>query len=199
MHEQNASEAPTRTSRRSLGNIIWLSLFAALMLAAALVWLWPHSSLPTATGREVHSGLPWKHDSVQVKTVKGHWASAAGDERLSLRTAYYPVAEVELGDSSGSGMLYIMFMDDKRQQAGDTISLYYEKGSFRHRKELNIHAEGSKAHVFIETGYGKKTDFELHQVDESAPLWRIRLLYRPDGAADMQPLGFVTIPAKLHP
>ncbi len=198
MHEQNASDAPSPTPRRNVGNIIWLSLFAALMLAAALIWLWPHTSLPTATWREANVDLPWKHESVRVNAVEGHWESAAGNERMSLRTACYPVAHVELGEASGSGMLYIMFMDSKGKQAGDTINLYYEKGNFRPRKELNISAEGNKARVFIETGYDNPREFELHRVDESSELWRIRLFCRPEGTTDMQFLGFVTIPAKLQ-
>ncbi len=198
MQEQNESKAPSLVARIGLKNIIWLGIFAALTLAAATTWLWPHRTLPTATWREDNSTLPWKSESLTIESVTGYWKSAAGNERMMLRTAYYPVAEIELGESQGSGMLYITFTDSNDRQTGDTINLYYDKGNFRPRQEVNISAEGNKARVFIEAGYDKDSEFALLQFDESMPLWRINLSCRPEGAHDVQPVGSVTIPARLQ-
>ncbi len=196
MQEQKASKGVSRVKRIGIRNIIWLSLFGVLMLAVAITWLWPYRTLPTASWRDANSTLPWENESLKVEDVKGHWANATGNERMMLRAAYYPVAEIELGDSQGSGMLYITFSDSRGRQAGDTINLTYENGSFHPRHEVNISAEGKKARVFVETGYEQDSEFELHLFDASSPLWRINLQYRPEGAYDVQPMGFVTIPAK---
>ncbi len=195
MQEQQATQAPSFLARVGLRNAIWLGIFATAMLAAAITWLWPYRTLPTATGREANSTLPWKTDSIRVEKVTGHWNSATGNERMMLRSAYYPVAEIELGESEGSGMLYIIFTDNRGRQAGDTITLYYNKGTFVPRTESNISIEGNKARVYVETGYDGDSDFELHRIDESDPLWRINLRYRPEGTSDVLPMGYVTIPA----
>ncbi len=198
MQEQKASKATSIIARIGLKNIVGISIFTALMLAVAVTWLAPYNSLPTATWRVANDTLPWRNDSLRVENVTGHWESAAGNARMMLRTAYYPVADIELGESEGSGMLYVRFTDEKGHQAGDTINLYYNKGSFHPRQEVNITAEGTRARVFVEAGYDKESDFKLHQLDESIPLWRIEILYRPDGDADMKPMGSVTISAELE-
>ncbi len=197
MQEQNESKVPSFAARLGARNIICLSVFGILMLAAALAWLLPHAALRTATWREADNTLPWKSGSLVVKSLKGHWESSAGNERMMLRTAFYPVADIELGEAEGSGMLYINFTDSNGRQAGDTISLYYNKGAFNPRDEQNIKAEGNKARVHIETGYDREDEFRLHQLDESSDLWRISLHFRPEGAYDMQPMGYITIPAEL--
>ncbi len=198
MQEQNESKAPSLVARLGTKNLIWLGVFVVMMLAVATTWLWPHRTLPTSSWRDANSTLPWQNDGLKVKELTGYWKSSAGNERMMLRTAYYPVAEIELGECDGSGMLYISFTDSNDRQTGDAINLYYEKGNFRPRQEVNIMTEGNKARVFIEAGYDKRCDFELHQFDESTPLWRVQLACRPEGARDVQPLGSVTIPAELQ-
>ncbi len=199
MQEQNASKGASLVARIGMKNIIWLGIFSILMLAAAFTWLWPYRNLPTATWREANSTLPWVNEGIVVKDVKGHWESSAGNERLALRTAWYPVAEMELAESQGSGMIYVRFTDNNGVQVGDTVNLYYDKGNFQPRQETNIQAEGSKARVFVEAGFAKDNDFELHVLDESCPLWRVNLYFRPDGANDIRFLGSETIPAKPLP
>ncbi len=198
MQEQKASKARNLVARIGLWNIIWMGLFSILILAVALIWLCPYSSLPTATGRNAHSTLPWEGGKLRVENVEGYWASSDGNERMMLRTAYYPVAEVTLGESQGSGMLYLHFEDERGRRAGDTITLTYENGQFNSRREMNITAEGSKARVFVETGFVQKSAFELHCCDAGSPLWRIHLSHRPTGDYHVEDLGSVTIPAKLR-
>ncbi len=198
MQEQNESKSPSLVARIGIRNLIWLGIFGALLLAVATTWLWSYRTLPTATWRELNDTLPWTSEGLRVESVKGQWKSAAGNERMMLRTAYYPEAEIELGESEGSGMLYIIFTDSNGRQAGDTISLYYNKGVFNTRKELNIDAEGNKARVFVEAGYDDESYFTLHQIDESSPLWRVNLRLRPEGAHNMRHMGCVTIPVELR-
>ncbi len=197
MQEQNESETPSLVARLGLWNIIGVAAFGVMMLTVAITWLWPYHSLPTATGREMNSDFPWEKESIAVENVQGYWKSSAGDARMMLRATCYPVAEIELGETEGSGMLYIVFTDSSGRQAGDTINLYYNKGKFNTRKEVNIEAEGNKARVFVETGYDDESYFRLHQIDESSALWRINLRYRPEGAYDVKSVGDVTIPAEL--
>ncbi len=197
MQEQKASNASSLVARIGVWNLIWLGILGVLLLAAAITWLWPYRALPTASWRDMNSNLPWKNDSICVEGVSGYWKSAKGNERMVLRAACYPVAEIELGESEGSGMLYISFTDENDHQAGDTISLYYNKGEFRPRKEVNIEASGNKACVFVEAGYDKETEYKLHMHDESQQLWRINLYYRPDGTTKMNYMGSETIPATL--
>ncbi len=198
MQDQKASKTAVLLAQFGTRNVISLIIFCLLLLAVALIWLWPSRSLPTSTWRDANSTLPWRNESVCVEKVKGAWVNSAGDERMALRTACYPVADIELGEAGGSGMLYITFIDERGHQAGDTLSLHYDKGQFLPRREPNMEAEGNKARVFIETGYETLKDFELHQYDEHSPLWRVRLHYRPEGAAEMSPLGFETIPASFE-
>ncbi len=198
MQEQKASKAASFLGRFGMKNVIGLGILSILLLGAALTWLCPYASLPTASGRELNSTLPWENESLRVESVRGYWANSAGNERMMLRTACYPVAEIQLGESPGSGMLYVSFSDSNGHQAGDTINLYYSKGQFRSRKELNIEAEGDKARVFVEAGYDKLNEFELHQYDESSPLWRVNLYYRPEGSSEMTFMGSETIPATFE-
>ncbi len=198
MQEQNASKATSFLKRFGVGNLVGTLIFGALMLAAALIWLLPYSTLPTASWREVNDNLPWEKDGLCLEEVRGCWLSSSGHERMALRAACYPVAELELGEAEGSGMLYVRFIDSNGRQAGDTIALSYSKGQFLPRQEVNIQAEGKKARVFVETGYDEEGAFRLHQLDESIPLWRVSVFCRPEGTQDMQPMGYVTIPARLQ-
>ncbi len=197
MQEQEASKAPSRVARLGLWNIFWMVVCAALLLVAALAWLWPYHTLHTSTWREANSTLPWVGPGLTVKEVKGHWESSQGNERMMLRAVYYPVAEIELGQFQGSGMLYVSFTDGGGHQVGDTISLSYADGAFRPRTDVNIHTEGGKARVFIETGYENRSDFDLHMLDEYSPLWRVLIHHRPEGQYDVFPVGYVTIPAAV--
>ncbi len=198
MQEQKASKAPARKARLGLRNIIWLTIFGSLMLTAAIVWLRPHCGLATSCGREASCTLPWENEGICVNEVKGHWMSSEGNERMMLRTAYYPVAEITLGDAQGSGMLYIHFEDERGRRAGDSINLTYADGKFTPREDMDIRTEGNKARVLIEAGYTQASEFELHCCDASSPLWRIHLRYRPEGADTVTTLGSVTIPARRN-
>ncbi len=198
MQEQKASKATSVVARMGMGNIIWSGLLVILLLTAAGIWLRPYGDLATATWREADSTLPWEAEGLRVEKVRGYWESSEGNTRMALRAACYPVAEIELGEAQGSGMLYITFTDENTHQAGDTINLYYDKGQFRPRHELNIVAEGNKARVFVEAGYDRASEFELHQHDESSPLWRVNIFYRPEGSVDMRPVGSETIPARFE-
>ncbi len=197
MHEQKASKAARFVARIGIWNLVWMGLFGVLLLVAALIWLLPYNSLPTATWRNSNSTLPWEQDGLRVEKLCGHWESAAGNERMMLRVACYPAAELELGEAEGSGMLYLFFTDDKGHQAGDTITVWYDKGQFRPRKEVNIEAAGNRLRVFVEAGFEKMNDYELHLHDESRPLWRVWVHHRPEGTAEMKLLGYETIPATL--
>ncbi len=196
MQEQNASKALSPIRRFGVKNSLWSSTAAALLLGAALVWLVPHCSLPTASWRDARSTLPWDAPTLRVEEVKGVWKSSKGHARMELRAAYYPVAEIGLGEAQGAGMLYVRFTDPAGHQVGDTINLHYKDGAFLPREDVNIHAAGAKATAFIEAGYDKETDFHLHEVDENSPLWRVKLFNRGEGEAEMHELGSVTIPAE---
>ncbi len=198
MQEQKASKAPNIVARLGLRNIIWLAVFGSLMLTAAIVWLRPHCGLTTSCGREAHNTLPWENEGIRVNEVKGHWMSSEGNERMMLRTAFYPVAEVTLSEAQGRGMLYIYFEDERGRRAGDPIYLTYANGEFTPREDMDVKAEGNKARVFIEAGYTQASEFELHCCDASSPLWRIHLRYRPEGKEAVTSLGSVTIPARCR-
>ncbi len=195
MQEQKASKATSLLARFGIWNVIWLGICGAMVLVAAFAWLWPYRTLSTASWREANSTLPWTAPGIVVQDFSGMWKSSAGNERMMLRATYYPAANIELGSTQGDGLLYIRFTNGNGHQLGDTISLPYKNGAFQPRHEVNIRAEGSKAHVYVEAGFESKQDFELHTLDESAPLWRAHLYFRPDGDTSLHALGSVTIPA----
>ncbi len=198
MQEQKASKPATFVARFGLANIIWSSVCAALLLAAALVWLLPYASLPTATGRTADDTLPWEAPTLRVEKVSGCWMRSEGNARMQLRAAFYPEAVIELGDATGSGRLYVRFTDSNGHQSGDTITLSYKDGAFLPRREVNISAEGRAARVFVEAGFETENEFRLHEVSESEQLWRVNLSCLPQGESDIRPLGSITIPAEAE-
>ncbi len=183
-------------TRLGKANVIWGAVFFALMLVAALIWLCPYSSLTTSTWRQTNDGLPWEMDGVTVKHVNGHWQSAGDNERMRLRAAYYPVAEIELGSGDGSGVLYARFHNSHGHPVGDSLPLPYKNGAFVPRDEINIKASGSKATVFIEQGYETAVDFRQHVLDEKTPLWSVHFRCRPEGEPEPVRLGEADIPAE---
>ncbi len=196
MQEQKASARASLITRFGVKNTIWTALCATLLLVAAILWLVPYASLPTASWRDFHHGLPWKSPTLRVNKVDACWKSSAGHKRMELRAAYYPTVAIELGVSQGSGLLNVRFTTGTGVQLGDTINLHYKDGAFMQREEVNIRTEGNKAELFVEAGYERTTDFHLHVLDEASPLWRVNLFNRAEGESEMQLLGSVTIPAK---
>lgn len=194
MQERDAQERGKGIGKPGKKNIFWMSLCLILLLMAFGAGLYAYRNLPTSQWREVVSpSLPWQGDGIRVESIDSHWRNSRGHARMELRAAYYPIAHIRLGESSGKGSLLIRFIDSNGDQVGDHISLSYESGHFLPVHDLNITAEGKEAEVFVESGFQDRDEFTLHLLTESTPLWRVIVWNRPEGSPEERFVGYVSV------
>ncbi len=194
MQKSDAQEKMGIVSRLGTKNILWMSVSLVLLLTALGAGLYAYRNLPTSRWREVISPtLPWQGEGIQVQDINAHWRNSQGHARMELRAAYYPVANIRLGEGTGSGTLLIRFVDSSGDQVGDPISLPYEGGNFLPTRDHNIRAEGKEAEIFVESGFPSRDDFALHRLTETSPLWRVILWNRPADAPEERFVGYISV------
>ena len=84
-------------------NLIWLTMFAGMVLVVLAAVVYTYRKVPTAHWRESGNELPLKAVDLSIEDFKARWNNAKGNARLELRTKYYPSASIELGNGNGNG------------------------------------------------------------------------------------------------
>ena len=161
----------------------------ALATAALLIGLCARfvHTLPSYTGRDTSDALPWKSEGICMRGAEAYWKSAQGDERMMLRTAYYPEARLCLGETPGSGFLLLSFRDTWGREVGDPVHLPYTHGQFEPRDQSTLQANEQQATIRLETGYGSDSEMQAHLINDEEPLWTVAVKLCPEGAAEAQP------------
>lgn len=193
MQEQNAESKVGLLKKIGIMNLIWLTMFAGMVLVVLAAVAYTYRKVPTAHWRESGDKLPLKAVDLSVDDFKARWNNAKGNARLELRTNYYPSATITLGNGNGSGMLMVKFVDKRYEQHGAVIAIPYKDGQFVPQNDFNLKAEGKTAEVLLEYGYKDTNEYRLHQLTEEEPLWRAQLFQRPAGAQQTYFLGYTTI------
>ena len=193
MQEQNAESKVGLLKKIGLMNLIWLTMFAGMVLVVLAAVAYTYRKVPTAHWRESGDKLPLRAVELSIEDFKARWNNAKGNARLELRTNYYPSATITLGNGNGSGMLMVKFVDKRYEQHGAVIAIPYKDGQFVSQNDFNLKAEGKTAEVLLEYGYKDTNEYRLHQLTEEEPLWRAQLFQRPAGAQQTYFLGYTTI------
>ena len=193
MQEQNAESKVGLLKKIGLMNLIWLTMFAGMVLVVLAAVAYTYRKVPTAHWRESGDKLPLRAVELSIEDFKARWNNAKGNARLELRTNYYPSATITLGNGNGSGMLMVKFVDKRYEQHGAVIAIPYKDGQFVPQNDFNLKAEGKTAEVLLEYGYKDTNEYRLHQLTEEEPLWRAQLFQRPAGAQQTYYLGYTTI------
>ena len=193
MQEQNAESKVGLLKKNGLMNLIWLTMFAGMVLVVLAAVAYTYRKVPTAHWRESGNKLPLRAVDLSIEDFKARWNNAKGNARLELRTNYYPSATITLGNGNGSGMLMVKFVDKRYEQHGAVIAIPYKDGQFVSQNDFNLKAEGKAAEVLLEYGYKDTNEYRLHQLTEEEPLWRAQLFQRPAGAQQTYYLGYTTI------
>ena len=193
MQEQNAESKVGLLKKIGLMNLIWLTMFAGMVLVVLAAVAYTYRKVPTAHWRESGDKLPLRAVELSIEDFKARWNNAKGNARLELRTNYYPSATITLGNGNGSGMLMVKFVDKRYEQHGAVISIPYKDGQFVPQNDFNLKAEGKTATALLEYGYKDTNEYRLHQLTEEEPLWRAQLFQRPAGAQQTYFLGYTTI------
>ncbi len=193
MQEQNAESKVGLLKKIGLMNLIWLTMFAGMVLVVLAAVAYTYRKVRTAHWRESGDKLPLRAVELSIEDFKARWNNAKGNARLELRTNYYPSATITLGNGNGSGMLMVKFVDKRYEQHGAVIAIPYKDGQFVSQNDFNLKAEGKTAEVLLEHGYKDTNEYRLHQLTEEEPLWRAQLFQRPAGAQQTYFLGYTTI------
>ena len=193
MQEQNAESKVGLLKKIGIMNLIWLTMFAGMVLVVLAAVAYTYRKVPTAHWRESGNKLPLRAIELSIEDFKARWNNAKGNARLELRTNYYPSATITLGNGNGSGMLMVKFVDKRYEQHGAVIAIPYKDGQFVPQNDFNLKAEGKTAEVLLEYGYKDTNEYRLHQLTEEEPLWRAQLFQRPAGAQQTYYLGYTTI------
>lgn len=173
---------------------VW-AVVAALMglgVVAGAVWLFCQIR-PVNERHYCSSPFPWGGDHVRVTSAMAWWKSAKGDARMEMRAGYYPVARIRLGGGKGKGMMTVTFHDELNRQVGEAIHMPYADGQFARRDENWVRAEGDVATCRVEAGYENKQEIVLRLIQPEIPLWKVKVIYRPEGERSAYFLGTVTI------
>ena len=193
MQEQNAESKVGLLKKIGIMNLIWLTMFAGMVLVVLAAVAYTYRKVPTAHWRESGDKLPLRAVDLSIEDFKARWNNAKGNARLELRTNYYPSATITLGNGNGSGMLMVKFVDKRYEQHGAVIGIPYKDGQFVSQNDFNLKAEGKTAEILLEYGYKDTNEYRLHQLTEEEPLWRAQLFQRPAGAQQTYYLGYTTI------
>lgn len=172
----------------------------ALATAAVLIGLcaWFIHGLPSYTGRDTGDALPWQEEGICIRSAEAYWKSAQGDERMMLRTAYYPEARLCLGETQGSGFLLLSFRDTWGREVGDPIRLPYAHGQFEPRDQNTLQAHEGQATVRLEIGYGSDSEMQAHLINAEEPLWTVAVKLCPEGAAEARPWHTICIRPEIR-
>lgn len=179
--------------RLSISSILWGGILCSLLLIGAGFGVYMYKDIPTSDWRESRQPTPWYASGIRLDEAYSLWCNSEGHARMELRAAYYPSVRIQLGECKGSGHLIVRFANSAGSQAGETIFIPYENGSFRSTQETNITASGYTAEAHIETGFPSKDEYLIHKLTETSPLWRAIIWNRPAGSYEEQYLGFVCV------
>lgn len=193
MQAPEEQEKPTKTPQRKIYNLIWGSLFGLALLGFAGFGVYVYKDVPTSDGRFISAVTPWTGAGVVVENAEAAWQSSAGNARMELRAAYYPVLHLQLGKGDGSGHILVHFADAGGVQKGDTVALAYEKGQFLPSRDINVQTKGNTAVAHVELGFATKDEYLVHKFTESSPLWRVVVTNRPAGSYDEQYIGYTCV------
>lgn len=198
MQAPEEQEKPAKKPRIKVSNLIFGGIFGFMLLGLAGFGVYTYKNVPASKGRFISARTPWVGTGVVVDSASAGWQSSAGNARMELRAAYYPVLQLELGGGDGSGHLLVRFADASGAQKGETVALPYEKGQFSASRDVNVQSEGNKAAVHVELGFGTKDDYLVHKFTESSPLWRVVVTNRPSGSYEEQYIGYTCIRTDAH-
>lgn len=173
---------------------VWAVL--AILMGACMVggaaWMFCQIR-PVNDRHHLSSPFPWGGEDITVSSAMAWWKSAKGDARMEMRAAYYPVVRIRLGGGKGKGLLTVTFHDELNRQVGEAIHTPYADGEFTRREENWVRAEGAVATCRVEAGYENSQELVLRLIQPEMPLWKVKLIYRPDGDRTAHFLGTLTI------
>lgn len=181
-----ASAWRPRLSRRAAAAAVLFTILAAGFITLRCL-------LPGADWRNARTATPWVAENATVATAEGLWISAATDERMALRLAYFPQLTLTLTDCTGEGILYVSFRSNTGSPVGGTLHLRYNKDGFLPQHNIGIDAEGNTAVCRIAKGFEFEGEFLAHHMKQGEQLWRAEVRCLPAGAAKPTELGFVSI------
>lgn len=206
---QNETDSPERpASRPSVfrnKKLIGLCI-GLLVVIAGFILLSTNSHLRSDGEGGAHSPFPWRAAGVSIADARAAWIPAAEHPRLKDRPdyfgkiAYFPAARLELGETSGSGRLYVSFRNSVGNRVGNLVVLRYSNGSFEEKREPGIEVSGQKALISIESGLEDDAALTEQRLREDSPLWTLRVDVHPDGDSFEEQLGSTTlapVPADL--
>lgn len=193
MQEQKAKTRWLFLKKIGIKNLVWLTMFAGLMVVVLGVVLYTYRNLPVGEWRVSSSKMPIRGIGVVIDELTSEWKSAKGNSRMELRTAYYPLVSLRMQSCTGNGIFFIKFVDGRGEQKGDHVVLRYRDGQFVPVNDFTIKTEDLKAEVCMESGFGNEPEYRLHRLKEEENLWRVQIWQRPAEATTTYYLGYCTI------
>lgn len=195
MQENPSPDSPQEARKGlSLVSIISIVLTALILISAALmVGHAITSRIETRDGRMAGLSFPYETPDFTIESAETSWRSSEGDERLALRTSYYPCATITLADIKGEGALIISFSNSENKNLGYMTSLRFTADGFEPKNDASVKTEGKTATIILEGGYATKDDFYLHCIDESQPLWRLNMAYKMSKSNNRVDVGYASI------
>ena len=193
MQEQKAKTRWAFLSKIGIKNLVWLTMFGGLMMVVLGVVLYTYRNLPVAEWRDSNSKMPIRGIGVVIDELSAEWKNAAGNARMELRTSYYPLVSMHMQSCTGNGIFFVKFVDGRGEQMGEHVILRYRDGRFIPVNDFTIKAEGLKAEISLESGFGNKHEYQLHQLKEEENLWRVQIWQRAADSNTTYYLGYCTI------
>ena len=171
---------------------IW-GIVALLILALSVVSFYcQFNDLPRAFWRDASTSLPWTAEGLRIDEAEACWKSSAGDARMELRSFNFPICRIRLGESTGKGYVVVRFVNGEGIQMGDRVYIAQTDGRFTPRESNSMQVTEQEATIRLEDGFLSRDDYTLHQLDQHASLWSVKVEYRPEGG-EMKEIGHLSI------
>lgn len=193
MQDQNP-ENSTKKMSPLLKKVICIGAAVCSCLAVlGATYLFLYRDLPTANHRYSGLNFPCKIGNQTIASIKAEWKNARGMSRIAYKADYYPSITVTLGDEASSGTLFFRLATPNGGDYGEFVTLVYENGKFLEKNDRNLKASGKTATFYVEGGV-RQSDLIAMELDDSHPLWTLRVWKKTDKEATESYAGYLTLP-----
>lgn len=207
MQEEKAKKKEGLLKKIGIFNLICITLFVGALLLSAAYVAYSYRHIPTHENGEHQVELPWVGENLIIRSAEFGWVNVKGNEWMAMKgITHTPFVKVNIDGTTGSGTLYIQFINSQGHYVGQPTTIVYRDGTFETIDRKYYHATGTEATayafpVFLNTHIVSANDqFITHFNDKRSPLWRVEISYLPADSADNKPLflGYSTIQKKLY-
>lgn len=210
MHEEKTEKTETKMGLlKKIGvvNLVFITLFVGALLLSAAAVAYMYRNIPTHNNGEHMKELPWKGEDVIIREAEFGWADVSDNDWMVMNgIKHTPFVSLNIEGTTGSGTLYIRFLNSDGYYTGPATTVQYKDGTFETIDRRYYHASGTQATayaypVFTGTNIISANDqFIQHFNDERSKHWQAEISYLPANSDSKRPipLGYSTIQKKLY-